>query len=166
MKSAIVVALSSAILFFSSVCAADYKVATVDMEKVISQSSEFKSSRQALDQKVLAAKKKVEAKRSELKGLEEKLKKAKVKEGDKEAEDFRNQYREYTRLVKDTDEDLRKETLKSYKTLSDKALKLIRAYASDNNLSLVLDKSEAVRGPVLFGSANFDITEEILKKVD
>ena len=114
----------------------------------------------------MAAKKKVETKRVELKNMEEKLKKANIKSDDKEAENFRNQYREYTRLVKDTDEELRKETLKSYKTLSDRALKIIRDYAGNNNIQLVLDKSEAVRGPVLFGSPDFDITEQIVKQIN
>ncbi len=153
-------------LFLAVPLLAEFRIATVDINRVINESTESKSMKKVLDDKTLAAKKQVDAKRSSLKALEDKLKAAKVKEDSKEADQYRESAKEYSRMVKDTEEDLRREFLKSNKTLTDKALKLVRDYASKNSYSLVLDKSEAVRGPVLFGSKSFDVTEDILKQVD
>lgn len=149
----------------ASVASAEYRVATVDINRVINEAPESQGIRKALDSKALEAKKKVETKRNALKALEEKLKNAGVKEDSAEAEKFRTNAREYTRLVKDSEEELRREFAKSNKTLTLKALKAVESYAAQKKIDLVLDKSQDVRSLVLFGSAGSDITDEIIKQM-
>ncbi|MBX7136566.1 MAG: OmpH family outer membrane protein [Oligoflexia bacterium] len=144
---------------------AEYKIATIDINRVINETAESKTLKAEIDGKVLAAKKKVEAKKQALKTLEEKLKANRVSEDSKEAESYREQAKELSRLVKDSDEEIRKEILKSNKILTEKALKLVNDYATKNDLSLVLEKSEQPRGPVLFGNPGADVTDEVLKTI-
>lgn len=164
MFSRLLVALA-AFFLCSSPAWADYRVATVDINRVINEAPESQGIRKTLDGKALEAKKKVEKKRDALKALEEKLKTAGVKADSPEAEKFRADAREYTRLVKDSEEDLRREFAKSNKALTLKALKAVEAYAASNKIDLVLDKSQDVRSLVLFGSAGSDITDEIIKNM-
>ncbi len=144
---------------------AEYRIATVDITRVINESPESQGIRKQLDAKALEAKKKVEKKRDAIKALEEKLKSAGVKDDSPEAEKFRNEARAYSRLVKDSEDELRREFGKSNKNLTLKALKVVEQYAAKNNIDLVLDKSQDIRGLVLFGAASSDVTDEVLKQM-
>jgi len=146
--------------------AAEFRIATVDVNQVLNQSKEAKDKRKDLDVKSAEAKKKIEAKGKTLKDLEKKLKDEKVAESSKEADDFRAQAKELDRLVKDSEEDLRKEFLRVNRSVANKAISMIIDYAKANQIDLVLDKGEAGRGPVLYGSQSFDITGEILKRMN
>jgi len=148
-----------------SAARAEYKIATVDINRIINTSKESQSLKKSLDAKTLEARKKVEAKRDALKALEEKIKNEGLSEESKEAEKFRAQAKDFSRFVKDSDEALKKDFLKSNKALTDKALTLVNNYAKKHELSMVLDKSESMRGPVLFGAPSYDITDEVLSEV-
>ena len=143
---------------------AEYKISTVDVNRIINDSAESKTLRKKLDEKTLEAKKKIEAKRDSLKAKEDKLKEKQVAEDSKEAESLRSEIRDFARFVKDNEDDLKKEFLKANKTLTDKAIAQVKAYATKHNIDLVLDKSDGARSPVLFGQAGSDITDALLKE--
>ena len=145
---------------------AEFKVATVDVNKILNESKEAKEAKSELDKASAEVRKKVEAPRAELQALEKKLKDAKVAENSKEAQDFRAKYESYAKLVKESDEELRKEFMKTNKDLTDKAIKVIEAYAKENHIDLVLDHSEKVRGAVLYGSGADDITDKIISEIN
>ena len=159
-------ALLITVLSSSVMAHAEFRVATVDVNKVLNESKEAQGIRKKLDERQAVASKKLEAKRDELKQLEDKLKSKNVTDDSKEAEGFRAQAREFERMVKDTREDLQKEFLKSNKSLTEKTLVAVQKYAAANKIDLVLDKSQAIRGPVLYAGPVFDITEEIVKVVN
>jgi Skp family chaperone for outer membrane proteins len=49
--------------------------------------------------------------------------------------------------------------------ITQKAMKLISAYAKEHDISMVLDKSSGpMRGGVLFGQESLDITSEIVSR--
>lgn len=159
-------ALLVAVLSSVAMAHAEVRVATVDVNRVLNESKEAQGVRKKLDELQAAAASKLEVKRDELKRLEEKLKSKNISDDSKEAEGFRSQAREFERMVKDTREDLQKEFLKSNKGLTEKTLAAVQKYAAANKIDLVLDKSQAVRGPVLYAGPVFDITDEIVKAVN
>lgn len=146
--------------------AAEVRVATVDVNRVLNESKEAQGIRKHLDGLQDAAKKKLETRRDALKQLSEKLKADKISEDSKEAESFRKQAREFDTMVKDTQEDLQKEFMKSNKGLTDKTLEAVKKYAAGKSIDLVLDKGQATRGPVLYAGPTFDITDDIIKEIN
>jgi Skp family chaperone for outer membrane proteins len=144
---------------------AEFRVATVDVGRVLNESKGSKEMRQKLSDKSAKTKKEIEAKRSALQATEEKLKAAKVSEDSREAEAFRNEARAFSRFVKDAEEDMRREFMKVNKDLTERALAVVKRYAEANKIDLVLDKSEQARGPVLFGDKAADITPAIIAEV-
>jgi Skp family chaperone for outer membrane proteins len=152
-------------IFVSSPVSAEFKVATVDVGRVLNESKGSKEMRKKLDDLSLKTKKDIEGKRSALKATEEKLKAAKVAEDSREAEAFRDDARAFARFVKDAEDDMKREFLKVNKELTERALTAIKRYAEANKIDLVLDKSEQARGPVLFGDKGADITAAIIADV-
>ena len=159
-------ALAAVFVLSASAAQAEFRVATVDVNRVLNETKEAKVKKKELDEISLKAKSKIEEKRKVLKATEDKLKSASVSPESKEAEKFRTDAREFARFVKDTDEDIKKEFLKTNKFLTDKALDIIKKYAEQHSIDLVLDKGEKGRGPVLFGDASADITDDVVKSLN
>ena len=157
--------LAVSIAIAGSACA-EFKVATVDVNKILNESKEAKEAKSELDKRSAEARKKVEVPRAELQALEKKLRDAKVAENSKEAQEFRAKYESFSKLVKESDDELRKEFMKTNRDLTDKAIKVIESYAKENGIDLVLDHSEKVRGAVLYGSGGDDITDKIIKEIN
>lgn len=153
-------------ILFPSIALADFNVALVDINRVLNESNQAKEMRQQLDVKQAAAKKKLEERGKALKATEEKIKQGKIAEDSKEGEKFRADAKEFSRMVKDTDEDLKREFLKVNRTLTEHTLQAIEAYAKRNNIDLVLEKSEKGKSAVLFGDASYDITDAIVKSIN
>jgi len=156
-----------ALLGLTSVAVAEpMRVATVDMTRILNESRPAQGKKKELDALQNKKKQQVEERRAMLRGVEQKLKSAGVDEDSKEADDFRSKARDFSRLVKDAEDEIRKEFLKGQKQLIDRALKLIDGYAKTNQISLVLEKSAASKSAVLYGDTAFDITETILRQMN
>ncbi|MCB0310722.1 MAG: OmpH family outer membrane protein, partial [Bdellovibrionales bacterium] len=153
------------IAFTATTAQAEFKIATVDINRIINESGQSQGIKKSLDQKTLSTKKTVEEKRSALKKLEDKLRSKNVEADSAEAQNFREQAKEFSRFVKDADEELKREFMKANRQMTEKTLKVVKDYALRNKIDLVLDKSTTIRGPVLFGDSGADITDEILKAV-
>ncbi|MEZ4753704.1 MAG: OmpH family outer membrane protein [Bdellovibrionota bacterium] len=146
---------------------AEFKIVTVDVNAVLNESKGSIKQKQDLDKLSKDARVKVTQKKEEIKKLEQTLASKKVSPDSPEAEDFRNKARDYSRYVKDTEEELKKKFLAINKELTDKVLKQIEIYAKANKVDLVLDKGSNDRpSPVLFGNPGADITKEIIKKMN
>ncbi|RIL10045.1 MAG: hypothetical protein DCC75_05225 [Proteobacteria bacterium] len=154
------------ILALSSPSLADFKLATVDINRVINESSQAKAKRDELEKKSSEMRKKIDERSKALKTREAKLKEQKVADESSEAEKFREDARDFSRYVKDSEEDMKKDFLKFNKTLTDKAVKVISDYAKKNEIALVLDKSEKGPSLVLFGDASFDISEDVIREMN
>lgn len=144
------------------VSAAELKIATIDVNKILNESKDAQARRKVIDEQATAARKKLDAKKTELQALESKLTAAKVDQDSKEAESFRKQARDFDRMVKDSQEELRKAFLKSNKELTDRTLALIKGYAEKNGYDVVFDKNEGGRGSVLFSKSIPDITDKVI----
>lgn len=156
----------SLIVLMSGTALAESKVVTVDIAKVLNESKEAKQKKAELEAMSQEAKKKVDAKRASLHDMEEKLSSGKVAEDSKEAMAFRSQSRDFTNYVKDTEDELRQHFLKVNRVLTDRTVAVIKQYAESHNLDLVLDHSTGQRGVVLYGSAQGDITDAIVKRIN
>lgn len=167
-KSSVLAAMLAflAVLLPAAILLAEFRVATVDVNRVLNESKEAKEKRKELDRKSIDAKNKIDEKGSALKALEKKIRDSGVAEGSREAEQFRTQARDLERMIKDSQEDLKKEFLKINKSVTEKTVNLIAEYAKSNNIDLVLDKAEKSGGLVLYGSPVLDITEDVLKRIN
>ena len=146
---------------------AEFKIVTVDINTVLNESKGSVKQKKELDALSKKARADITKKREEIKKLEETLTKNKTAPDSAEAEEFRKKAKNFSRHIKDTEEDLKKKFLKINKDLTDKALKEIQKYAEANKIDLVLDKSaKDQRGPVLFGNPGVDITNQIIKKIN
>ena len=159
----LVISLTVLSLFSGTSALAEFRVAIADVNKIINECPESKEMKKALDEKTEKARKQIDAKKLALEATKQKLDDGKIKQDSKEAEKFRADARDFNRLLSDAKEDLHRDFLKSNQILTEKVLGLIKEYAKKNNIDLVLDRSEASRGPVLFGSSTYDITAEIVK---
>ena len=162
----LILAVFSTLLFSFCAAADSIKIVTVDVNRILNESTEAKSKRLALDKISLETKKKVESRKASLQAMSEKLRSSGISEDSKEADQLRSQAREFERFVKDSEDQLKREFVKTNKILTEKTMKIIEAYAKKSNINLVLDKSAKGHGPVLFGSANADITDAIIKEMN
>jgi len=160
------VAAAAATLVIATSAQAEVRIATVDVARILNESTEAKAKRAELDTANLEAKKKLEAKQSALKDLEGRLKQGKLSEDSKEFQQYKNQARDFENFYKDTTENLQRQFYKVNKTLTEKAVGLIRIYAEKHKIDLVLDKGAKERGPVLFGTNAADITNDILREMN
>src|SRR4051812_6776820 len=100
-----------AVLFVPTVALAEFRVATVDVNRILNESKEAQTKKKKLDEMQADARKKLETKKASLKDLEDKLKANKVSEESKEADQYRAQVKDLERMVKDSQEDIKKEFL-------------------------------------------------------
>lgn len=145
---------------------AEFRIATVDINKVINEISESKKEKEQLNSLSQNAKKEIEGKRDKLKTIEEKIRSGKIKEDSSEAEAFREQAREYSRFVQDKEETLKRKFMLLNKKLTTKALGAVEKYAAQEKIDLVLDTSAGARSPVLFGAETNDVTDEVIDEVN
>lgn len=163
MKHNLTLALATALFVFAPLAHSEVKIGTVDVSKIVNDSPEAVAKKKELDTFSEETKKKIDAKGKELQDLKTKLETSKVATDSKEAENFRNQVRDFERMRGDAKADLEKRYLKVNKELTDKVYAQIEKYAKANNYDLIIDKSDRYRGPVLFGSSSADVTEDLLK---
>lgn len=155
----------AAILSCTPLAQAEVKIGTVDVARIVNDSPEAVAKKKELDSFSEETKKKIEGKGKELQALKTKLENGKVSAESKEAENFRNQVRDFERMRGDAKADLEKRYMKVNKELTDKVYGQIEKFAKANSYDLIIDKSDRYRGPILFGDSSVDVTEQVLKGV-
>lgn len=164
LRSLLVASLFLAIAFPSN---AEYRIATVDVNKVVNASKEAKTEKAALDAATEKAKKLIEEKRTALKPLQDKAKSGALVPNSKEAEQLKKQTQDLVQLMREKEDELQKMFAASNKALTEKSSKVIEKFAKDNNYQIVLDKSgTSVRSAVLYGDEGYDITDKIIEKIN
>lgn len=154
-----------ALLSFASVVTAEVKIGTVDVARIVNENPDALAKKKDLDSFSEDTKKKLEAKGKELQALKKKLEDSKVSPDSKEAENFRNQVRDFERMRGDAKTDLEKRYMKVNKELTEKVYNQIEKFAKANNYDLIIDKSDKYRGPILYGDSSTDVTNDVLKMV-
>jgi Skp family chaperone for outer membrane proteins len=141
-------------------------IATVDINKIMNQMDEAKDMKARLDSATASAKRDIESKRAELAKIEGSLRDRKINPASEEGDKFRAKVKDFERLVRDNEEKLRRDFLKTNNELSAKVLKAVEEYAADNEIDLVLEKNGEGRGAVLYGQNSADITDAILENLN
>ncbi len=152
-----------ALVIATPIANAEIRIATVDVSKIVNDSPEAVSKKKDLDNYSAEIKKKLESKGKELAALKTKLEDTKVSADSKEAENFRNQVRDFERMRSDAKAELEKRYVKINKELTEKVYAQIEKFAKANNYDLIIDKSDKYRGPILFGAPSTDVTDQLLK---
>jgi Skp family chaperone for outer membrane proteins len=143
---------------------AEIKIATVDISRILNESSEAKAHKEELDQASEKARRVITSKREQLVEREEELKGKGVAENSPEVKKLQQDAKDFSRYVRDTEEELREKFMKFNRSLTVKAMKAVEEYARQQKIDLVFDKSSGERGPLLYGVVEADITEAIIKK--
>lgn len=154
------------LLIVPDITIAEVKVATVDLTKVVNQTEEAQEVRKQLNQMTTDARSKLEKKQETLQAMEKKLKESGAKDDSEPVERFRIEVRNFERLAKDSEEEIKNKFFQTNKRLTDMAIKVVEKYAKENQIDLVLDINQKAAGPILFGSKEIDITDEIIDLVD
>lgn len=152
-----------AILLLSTITLAEYKIVTIDINRILNESKEAKAKRAEIDKKSAAATASLEKDRGSLMALE---KKAKESKSEADVKAFREKQRSVSKFIQETENSIQSQVAAFNEQLTNKAMKEIEAYAKSEDIDLVLYKGEQPRGPVLFGEAGGDITDIIMSKLD
>ena len=103
------------LLLIPSLALAEMKIVTVDVNRILNESNISQKEKEQLNKESSAAKKKLDSRRAQLKKVESKIRNGSVKEDSAEADRFRRDAKEFARMAKDLEEDLRRKFVKSNK---------------------------------------------------
>ncbi len=156
-----------ALLLAAGVEAAGTKIAFVDVQKVLVRSVAGVGAREQLEREKVTMQKDVDTRRAEVEKLREELdKKGLVLSADakrEKEETLQRKVRDLRRLVDDFQKELeRKEQGLTQRILQDLSA-LIERFGKDRGYLLILEKRGA---SVIYGDAEADVTEEIIKVYD
>lgn len=156
------------IVLFANIASAEQitKIATIDVNAVMNNLEEAKSKKENLDSETNKAKNKIEIKRKVLKEKELKLQAKGITADSEEAAEYRKEVREFERMVKDTETELKTKFLKVNKELTDRVLKNVEEYAKANKIQLVLDSSNRRGSSILYNARAYDITKDVIKQLN
>ena len=144
----------------------DFKVATIDVNKLINNLPESKAKKIAFDKEQKAFQRELKAKQDKIAELEKKFKASGENPQSADATALRNAIKEYETTASEKGQKLKQDFLKANKELSDKVLKVVNAYAKSQKYTLVLDKNLSATSPLLYGDDSVDITDIIAKKLN
>jgi len=133
------------------------------MSRILNESRESQKAKQELDKLSMAAKQKVDAKRDQLQKTEQRVKAGELSLDSDEGQKFQQEMQQFNVMIRQTEEELREIFMKSNTKVTEEAIRIIEGYAKQNDIDLILDKSGASRGPVVFGTSEFDITDSVIK---
>lgn len=156
------VLVSAATLALPGLGYGEFKVATIDMTRVLNDADAAKDKREEIDKLIATTNSKGEDKKKALIELQEKITES---NNPKDVDKFDKDKKELDRFLQDSREEIGRKIQATSKTLSEKAISLIGAYAKAHSINIVIDKSKKFRGPVLF-SEETDITDEIIKEMN
>jgi len=144
--------------------AADAKLGTVDMQKVLMLSDAGKDAKEQLA--VRAAKYEAEKnlKEEDLKKLKGELEKQSVllsesARGAKE-KDYQQKLKEYQRFLKDAQDDLQAKNDEYTNKIVEEIVKVVQEYGKKNGFTFIFVKNESM----LFMDEKIDLTDELLKQ--
>lgn len=165
MKRSFVVSLVLSVMLFSlPVFAADTKLGTVDMQKILMLSDAGKDAKEQLA--VRAAKYEAEKnlKEDDLKKLKGELEKQSVllsesARGAKE-KDYQQKLKEYQRFLKDAQDDLQAKNDEFTNKIVDEIVKVVQEFGKKSGYTFIFVKNESM----IFMDDRIDLTDELLKQ--
>ena len=153
--------------WFGAVCAADLKVAYVDIQKAINESNAGKEAKKAITKDVEKSQHLAADKQKELQTLKESLEKQALMmtldaRANKEKE-YQNKLREFQRWGEDTQNEVNQKRMEMERNISAALMKVIQKIGADEGYTVILEKNESI---VLYASKTIDITDRVIKAYD
>lgn len=141
---------------------AEYRVAIVDLNRVVNSTVEAKEKQRELEKLSNQAKADYELRAQKVKQLEQEY----IRSNDRnKAVELEKAARDLKLFVADSKEKLQKKFRDTNQKLIKNIVEIIRKYAKDNDIDLVLDKNSLVLGVVVYNENAIDITDELIRKV-
>lgn len=146
--------------------AADVKLGSVDIQKVLIQSAAGKSAKEQLSQRASKYEAEKNTREDELKKLKSELEKQSVllsesKRSEKE-KDYQQKLKEYQRFLKDAQDDLQAKNDELTNKIVEHIVKDVQEYGRKNGYTFIFVKNDAM----VYTDDRADVTDDILKMVD
>jgi outer membrane protein len=146
------------------VFAAEAKLGTVDMQKILLLSDSGKDAKEQLALKAAKYEAEKNVKEEELKKLKNDLEKQSVllsesARGAKE-KDYQQKLKEYQRFLKDAQDDLQAKNDEFTNRIVDEIVKVVQEYGKKNGFTFIFVKNESM----IFMDDRIDLTDELLKQ--
>ena len=155
------------LVFASYTTAAEVKIAYVNLQKALNDSNTGKDAKAEMANEIKKRQLEIDAKQEELKKLKEELEKkgallSKEVREQKEAE-FSKKSQEFQRSFVQSEDVLRKKEQESVREIIKELEEIVKAMAKEKGYTYVFEKNES---GILYGPADSDLTEEIVKRYD
>ncbi len=154
-------------LFLSSAHAADFKIGSVDLQKVLSSSNAGKSAQKEFENDRKKLQEKINDKKSDWDKSNQGYQKQKDSLNEKaraeKEEQLLGQEKELKRTFQDAEESLRRRNAQLVSTMMEKVKKIVDEYGKSAGYTVILERNGQ---SVLFLDSSIDITEIIVKKLD
>lgn len=149
----------------TSSAAEEPKIAYVNMERAFTECDAGKTAKSMFTNKLEGLTRRIEAEEGQLTRMRDALEKSASglsaeSRRDKESS-YREKYRNYQRLVKDSQEDLRREDNALTNKIVATLLRVVEKVGGRGGYTLVLEKKS-----VLFASQSIDITDEVVREMN
>jgi len=150
-------------------CQAQVKLATINMNAVLAGTQDGRRAISDLNTKRAGKSKEFEQKRNDILALQDQLSKGAntLSDAAKNALDasIASRKKAVQREMEDAQADLETDEQKILQELGSKILAVVQRYAHDNGYTMVVDVS-ANASPVLYASADIDITKDVINLYD
>lgn len=150
--------------------AADFKVGTIDLKKVLSESDAGKEGQRKLEEKVEEYKDKFEGRKTEIEEMQDEISKKKSVWSEKVLQEKEREMGKLQREFRLKQEDAKYELEQLQENVMKPILKdlhgIIKEYGEEHNFTLILDNTEKglnSRSGLLFAADSVDISDEILE---
>lgn len=163
MKRYIVAVLFVLLASVTAVSAAEVKLGSVDVQKVLILSDSGKAAKDQLAQKASAYESQKSAKEEELKKLKSDLEKQSVLLSDtarmEKEQAYQQKLKEYQRFLKDAQDDLQAKNDELTNKLVEQIVKVIQDYGRKNGYTFIFVKNDSM----IYSDDNVDLTDTVLR---
>ncbi len=166
MKRLVLMVLMLAIMA-GSAWAAENKLGSLDMQRVLNTSEAGKAAKAQLQEKLKKYQEQINAKQAELQKLKNDLEKQgmtlnEVSRAAKE-KDYQQKLKDFQRFTKDAEEDLQARDAEFTKKILESLEKIVQEFGKKNGYAMIFDARGA---GLLYADKTADLTEEILKALN
>ncbi|MCL2760847.1 MAG: OmpH family outer membrane protein [Desulfuromonadales bacterium] len=163
-KILVLITFCFALMFASQVFAADSKIGSVDIQKVLLQSDRGQQAKDQLSKKAASYDAEKNKREEELKNLKNDLEKqsALLSESAKSSKekDYQQKLKEYQRFLKDAQDDLQAKNDELTNKLVEGIVKIVQDYGKKNGYTVIFVKNDGM----VFVDDRADVTDAILQQ--
>jgi outer membrane protein len=146
---------------------AEFKIASVDIQKAVNECNAGKDAKKDITKEVEKFQRLIAEKQKDLQTMKETLEKqAAMLNPDARAakeKEYQSKLRDFQRWGEDYQNDLNQKRTEKERTISQNLQKVIQKLGADEGYTLILEKNEAI---VLYASKVIDITDRVIKLFD